>query len=59
MTKIRITKRQFMGIIRHSMTFVGGILIISGILGDNIIWQEITGSFVTLLGIIWSVFDKN
>lgn len=50
-------KEQFLGILRHSLTFIGGILVMKGLI-DEAIAQEIIGSVVTLAGTIWSVTEK-
>lgn len=52
-----LTKEQWMGVIRHALTFVGGLLIASGQL-DDAAWSEITGSALSLIGAIWSVAAK-
>jgi hypothetical protein len=51
-------KEQILGIIRHSLTFIGGILLMKGLI-DEATWTEISGSALTLVGTIWSVVDKN
>lgn len=53
-----MNKEQVLGIIRHALTFVGGILIMKGLV-DEPIWAEISGGVSTLVGAIWSVVDKN
>jgi hypothetical protein len=53
-----MTKEQVLGIIRHTLTFVGGILLMKGIM-DETTWAELSGSAMTLIGAIWSVIDKN
>jgi hypothetical protein len=53
-----MTKEQTLGIIRHALTFVGGILLMKGIM-DEATWTELSGSAMTLVGIVWSVIDKN
>ena len=53
-----MTREQVLGIIRHTLTFVGGILLMKGII-DETSWTEISGSALTLIGTIWSVVDKN
>jgi len=53
-----MTKEQVLGIIRHTLTFAGGILLMKGII-DEVSWTEISGSVLTLIGTIWSVIDKN
>lgn len=51
-------KEQILGIIRHSLTFIGGILLMKGLI-DEATWTEISGSALTLFGTVWSVVDKN
>ena len=51
-------KEQIFGIIRHGLTFIGGLLVMKGLLSDPI-WEEITGGVMTLVGAIWSIVDKN
>jgi hypothetical protein len=51
-------KEQILGIIRHTLTFIGGILIMKGIT-DETAWTEISGGAVTLIGAVWSIVDKN
>jgi hypothetical protein len=53
-----MTKEQVLGILRHTLTFAGGILLMKGII-DESTWTEISGSTLTLIGAIWSVIDKN
>ena len=53
-----MTKEKILGIARHALTFVGGILVTKGIF-DESIWAEISGSAITLAGLIWSAIDKN
>ena len=54
---MKLTKEQILGIVRHTLTFVGGILIMKGLL-DEAIWAEISGGVVTLTGAIWSIIAK-
>ena len=55
---MKLTKEQVIGIIRHSLTFVGGLLIMKGIV-DEAMLSEITGGVITLAGAIWSIVEKN
>lgn len=55
---MKLTKDQFMGIVRHSLTFIGGILIMKGIVDDALI-NELIGGAAALAGAIWSVINKN
>jgi hypothetical protein len=55
---MKLTKEQFLGILRHSLTFVGGILLMKGIV-DEATLTEVVGGAVTLAGTIWSIVEKN
>lgn len=55
---MKLTKDQFLGVVRHSLTFIGGILIMKGIVDDALI-NELIGGATALAGAIWSVIDKN
>lgn len=52
-----MNKEQFLGIFRHSLTFLGGILVLRGNL-DNEGLEQIIGASVTLVGIVWSYWIK-
>lgn len=52
-----MTKEQILGIVRHGLTFVGGILITKGLI-DESTTSEIIGLVVSLTGTIWSVISK-
>ena len=54
---MKLTKEQVLGIIRHTLTFVGGILVMKGLI-DEAAFTEITGGVITLIGTVWSVVDK-
>lgn len=54
----KMTKEQILGIARHALTFIGGILIMKGIIDEGT-WTEVTGGAITLAGTIWSIVDKN
>lgn len=55
---MKLTKEQILGITRHGLTFIGGILIMKGLV-DEATATEIIGGIITLAGTIWSVIDKN
>ena len=55
---MKLTKDQLMGIVRHVITFVGGILVTKGLFDDSIL-TEIIGGTVALSGAIWSIVSKN
>jgi hypothetical protein len=54
---MKLTKEQILGIARHALTFVGGILLMKGLL-DETIWAEISGGVIALTGAIWSIIAK-
>lgn len=55
---MKLTQEQVLGIIRHTLTFVGGILIAKGLVDETLV-SEITGGVLTLVGAIWSIVAKN
>lgn len=54
---MKLTKEQILGIVRHSITFIGGILVMRGLVDETIV-TEIVGGAVTLAGTIWSIIVK-
>jgi hypothetical protein len=50
-------KEQTLGLIRHALTFIGGIIIAKGLVSDAM-FQEILGGVMTLVGAAWSVASK-
>lgn len=52
-----MTKEQTLGIIRHTLTFVGGLLVMNGVTTDAVT-MEIVGATMTLVGGIWSIVSK-
>ena len=50
-------KEIILGIIRHTLTFVGGIFVMKGITDEQTI-TEIIGGALTLIGGIWSIINK-
>jgi hypothetical protein len=55
---MKLTKEQILGIVRHGLTFIGGILITKGLIDESTA-TEIIGGVITLAGTIWSVIEKN
>ncbi len=53
-----MNKEKVLGIVRHVLTFGGGILIAKGIIDESTA-SEIIGGVITLVGAIWSVVAKN
>jgi len=54
---MKLTKEQVLGIVRHALTFVGGIVVMKG-WADDVMVTEIIGGVMTLTGAIWSVIVK-
>lgn len=52
-----MNREQVLGIIRHALTFLGGILVMKGIVDDQTI-VELSGAITTLVGGIWSIIVK-
>jgi hypothetical protein len=52
-----IDKEQVLGLVRHTLTFIGGILIAKGLASDGQI-GEMIGAAITLVGTVWSVLSK-
>jgi hypothetical protein len=52
-----MNKEKILGVVRHTLTFVGGLLVMKGIV-DEAMTSEIIGGIMTLTGTIWSIFDK-
>ena len=55
---MKLTREQVLGIVRHALTFVGGIVVMKGLVDEATV-TEIIGGVMTLTGTIWSVIDKN
>jgi hypothetical protein len=58
MKKIKITKEQGLSIIRHTLTFVGGLVVMFGLI-DESVFTELSGSVIALTGLVWSIIEKN
>ena len=55
---MNLSKEQLLGLVRHALTFVGGLLIMNGLVSETMI-SELSGAIMTLVGGIWSVVNKN
>ena len=55
---MKLSKEQILGIIRHTLTFIGGIIVMKGLTDETTI-TEVVGGVMTLTGTIWSIVDKN
>ena len=54
---MKLTQEQVLGIVRHTLTFVGGIVIARGLVDESTV-TEIIGGVLTLTGAIWSIVAK-
>jgi hypothetical protein len=54
---MKLSKEQIFAIVRHTLTFVGGVLVMKGIVDEGM-WTEISGAAITLAGAIWSIVEK-
>lgn len=52
-----MNKDQVLGLVRHILTFAGGILIAKGLATDAMT-NELVGSIISLVGVVWSIFSK-
>ena len=53
-----MTKEQKLGIIRHVLTFVGGILLAKGLVDESLL-TDMIASVMVLVGGFWSVLAKS
>jgi hypothetical protein len=50
-------KDTILGIVRHVLTFGGGLLVTKGYFDDGTM-QAVVGALMTIAGAVWSVVDK-
>lgn len=55
---MKLTKEQLLGIVRHGITFIGGILVMKGLADDSLV-GEIMGAATSLVGAVWSIVEKS
>jgi hypothetical protein len=53
-----MSKEKVLGIVRHILTFAGGIIVAKGFIQETAT-EELIGGLMTLMGVIWSIVDKN
>ena len=54
---MKLNKEQVMGIVRHALTFIGGIVVMKGLVDETVI-TEVIGGVMTLVCAVWSILDK-
>jgi len=52
-----MNKEQVLGLIRHALTFIGGVLVIKGLSSEANV-EETIGSVMTAVGFLWSVIKN-
>jgi hypothetical protein len=52
-----MNKEKVLGLLRHTLTFVGGILIAKGLVDETLV-AELVGGLITIIGGVWSVLVK-
>jgi hypothetical protein len=52
-----VQKEQILGLIRHGLTFLGGILVAKGLASEGQI-MDIVGMAVTFVGTVWSILSN-
>lgn len=52
-----MNKEQILGIIRHTLTFVGGVLVVKGIITEEVS-NEVIGAVITAVGAVWSIISN-
>jgi len=50
-------KEQVLGMIRHALTFIGGVLVIKGLSNETNV-EETIGAVMTAIGFLWSVIKN-
>ncbi len=54
---IDMNQEQKLGVIRHVLTFVGGILLAKGLVDESLL-TDMIASIMVLVGGVWSVLSK-
>jgi hypothetical protein len=52
-----VRKEQIMGLVRHALTFIGGVLVAKGLASDGQV-MDIVGMAITTFASVWSVLAK-
>ena len=53
-----MNKESILGVIRHILTFGGGLLVAKGTIEEPMMLEAV-GSIITLIGIVWSIRQKS
>ena len=52
-----MNQNVIMALIRHALTFVGGLLIAKGVISESAA-GELSGLIMTAVGTVWSIVEK-
>lgn len=52
-----MNKDKWLSVIRHTLTFVGGILVVKGTIDESLV-QQLTAGLMALIGTIWGIVEK-
>ena len=52
-----MTKEKWYSVIRHTLTFVGGVLVVKGTIDESVAEQIVAG-VMTLIGLVWGQVEK-
>jgi hypothetical protein len=50
-------QEQVLGVLRHVLTFAGGILVMRGVIDQEVV-SELIGGVLSIVGLVWSFVDK-
>jgi len=53
-----MNKEQVLGLVRHTLTFFGGILLSKGIISESLM-TDMVASILVLIGGVWSIVAKS
>jgi hypothetical protein len=54
---MKLTKEQTEGLIRHTLTTIGGAVVMLGLVEEGLV-IEIVGGIITAVGFVWSIVEK-
>lgn len=54
---MKMTREQILGIVRHALTFIGGIILTKGLASEATV-TELIGCTMTLVGGVWSIIKN-
>jgi hypothetical protein len=52
-----MNRDQFVGLLRHVLTFAGGFFVTKGFVDTDML-AELIGGLLSIIGVIWSIADK-